>query len=213
MLTEKGISDLAWCPFLLKDTASHDKRVKQERNWNPLPYILKALDSGEQDKYSSISTKSGTIYARPYGPDFWINVDTAYHSFLLNFKEFSKRGDTVTVTRILKYDPRSDKHTLLETYLHEIIRNHILGLSPDIKVKIETYYPNYPTIETVKENLDILRKAIEWSSEVDSLVQGGTIPTPVKENCRSCFWKDCPARKIENLVKGKKKRGVFCLDE
>lgn len=220
MLTEKAISDSAWCPMMWRDHQGLSKRVKPGRDWDPLENIQKALMSGSQNKSALIRENGFSRRADPYGSEFWIHVPTENGIFLVTVKNlvldpYHGTDRTVTLNREPRYDPRTEDHITAEKHLHHLILKHLQHWFSVENFKVITTYPQSPSLETEVSTDPEKEKAENWATEMVGMWEGSTVLSPRTDRCPSCFWKECPAKTTPSSVislKTGKYRGTGNLD-
>jgi hypothetical protein len=223
MITEKGISDSAWCPILWQDTAGNSKRVKPGRDWDPMANLKRALVSGENNKAALVRESGMARFIVPYANEFWIHIPTLQGKLLITCKKIwmdPHFGDEkkVTLIRSPKYDPRTEDHVTAENHLHQLIAQHLVTVFDNcFDFEVITEFPTHPTITTLNPKAEAIASAEVWAEEMLGMYEGSVTLIANTDRCLRCWWKkECgaadlsPPKPVADL--GIRKRTTIALD-
>jgi len=201
MISEKGIADTAWCPMLWADAAGTNKRLKPDRNWDPMENIHQALTTGTQNKYVYLESSNLGRRALPYGDEFWLHVPTDSGKLLVTAKEvvwdpMFGPDESLVVRRKLRYDPRTEDHEAAEKNVQIFLLRHLYKHFPNLKLTVQTSFPNAPTMERDSISSVDLVESDDWAEEMFNMANGALALIPKIERCRRCWWKKCPSRDV-----------------
>jgi hypothetical protein len=223
MITDKGVFDAVWCPFMWMDEQNNTNRVKPERDYDPLQSIYEALFTGIHSRWVFIESTDNGIKALPYGESFWLHIPFSTGKFLLTAHQViwdstSVTGGVVTVIRNKKYDPRDEEAVEAERFLQILMVQHVFRFFTEVgQVRVVSCYPGYPDQETIDPTSKEVEEADSWAQDIMQQKRGLVELIPRLNKCPQCWWYNCPARKIDPIVssirfKGGKSHASGVLD-
>jgi hypothetical protein len=209
MITEKGISDTNWCEMLWADRSSTDKRVKPERGSNEIMQSLSESLVLQMNSKSALINKltNGDVEAVPYSNEFWINVPAGDTQLLITIASLKMVWDTDAYTHVIilrkpRYDPRDDKQEKAEHLIQvALFENAMKHFSTNLDIVVQTDFPRGKTVTLEKTSPQEIESLAEWANEMQAMYEGTRSLAPNLSNCSRCWWKECPSRKEDPLLK------------
>jgi hypothetical protein len=188
------------------DEQNDANRVKPERDYDPLQSIYEALFTGIHSKWVFIESTEEGIKALPYGESFWLHIPFSTGKFLLTahqviWNSTNGFGGTVTIIRNKKYSPRDDEAVEAEKYLQVLMVQHVFRFFSDVdQVRVVSKYPDYPDQDTIDPTSREVVEADSWAQDIMQQKRGLVQLVPRLEKCPQCWWRQCPARKVDPVV-------------
>ena len=207
VVTEKGISDDAFCHFLWEEEEGSAKRKRSFLSSVTFDLVQQVLSTGTPNKNLYVEQNdSGNYQAKSYekGKDFWVSIlvpDTElYLSLAVQSVELLRDPFTWKVWRKQLYTPRNQERYTIERYIHVAILNAMSEVS-QLPRKILTTWPN-DRLASDPDSPDFEKwydGMVEWAKGLHVRAQGSE-RTPNPERCSSCFWKACPKKHSPSRV-------------
>lgn len=201
VVTEKGIFDDCFCPVLWLDRMNNPKRLKEERNWDPLESIQEAISKRDHTKRAYIEDVGNGVRAIPYsGDEFWLQIPAYEGKFLvvatyIEVDPLVGKDKTLTCFRKLKYPPRDPSGLIVEEHIQVLIHKHLKSFFSYVDhVIVRTQYPDGKEIITDRVDYTQGFAAQEWATQIQRRSRGQSPLLSKEENCRTCFWRECDQR-------------------
>jgi len=206
MLTEKALSDFAWCPTLFKDKAGNPKRFKPDRNStdDTLECIHSALTTGVKNKRVVVSKITGGNKVEGYGPDIWLRVFAGDVQLLVCVAEVTlvkQDGGPwgVFITRNQRRKtPRAEDQLKSEEFLRMILARSFKEYFPRLVVEARTLYEGSTDLwKTQEVSNEQFRQAEEYFKLIEDVYQGDVVRPSNLDRCNVCYFnKECPKAQV-----------------
>jgi hypothetical protein len=195
LITEKAISDYAWCPTLFQELDGNSKRFKSPRDKSAdfFDFLRSALATRVSN--SKVYVDPTTSKAVPYQGDFWVVLDSGENQLLMVFAEaFLKRlPDGVLQVCLVRKQrrkrPRAEDSLKAEEFVRCLFARTIQQLFADSSVLVATQYQDGVEDITLDPSSVDLEQADAYVETIRAAVEGEISLEAKTYRCRYCWWR------------------------
>lgn len=208
MLSEKGISDLAFCPALRDEPSGVAKRILQDRRNTALQDACSLIQYPDHKNNYLISRDMENVRQiltrKEETPPFWVNFSGGTGLFSVKISQMTAKlsgGDPylVEILRESQYEPKSQEQREAERQIRSWIWYWVKQCISDIEICVISKIPS-ETIKTREVDEDQLAEAFSWAENLWEIEVLSESIQPNYHNCGICKWWGCPRRSDPDTV-------------